>query len=68
MQTGRQVISNPMGEENGVYSLDFTDLEAKMADPLNKMLILCNPHNPTGKVFCAADFTKDSGKWQENMM
>lgn len=58
MRTGRCAVSNPMHEEKGVYSLDFEDLEAKMAEPRNKMMILCNPHNPTGKVFGEEDLQK----------
>lgn len=54
-RNGRRVISNPLREENGVYSLDFADLEAKLALPEAKMLLLCNPHNPTGKVFSAQE-------------
>lgn len=33
------------------YSIDWADLEAKMADPANKMLLLTNPHNPIGRVW-----------------
>jgi cystathionine beta-lyase len=33
------------------YRLDFEDLEQQMQDPVNKLLILCNPNNPTGTVF-----------------
>lgn len=47
----RRVVSNPMLEKNGSYSIDFDSLEQCMADKRNKLLILCNPHNPTGKVF-----------------
>lgn len=47
----RQVISNPLKEENGQYTMDFSDLENKMMNPNNKLLILCNPHNPTSTVF-----------------
>ena len=35
--------------------MDFDDLEHKMADPAGKLLILCNPHNPIGKVWSKAD-------------
>lgn len=38
-------------ENHGIYQLDFADLEEKMADPRNRLLILVNPHNPTGRVF-----------------
>lgn len=54
----RQVISNPMICENGTYSLDFADLEEKMSVDRNRMMILCNPHNPTGKVFGWQDLTR----------
>lgn len=47
----RRLISNPLLESRGTYQLDFADLEKKMADPRNKLLILVNPHNPTGRVF-----------------
>lgn len=33
------------------YSLDFDDLEERAADPAAKVLILCNPHNPTGRIW-----------------
>lgn len=33
------------------YAIDFDDLERKAADPRAKLLILCNPHNPAGRVW-----------------
>lgn len=51
VRNGRKVVSNPLKEENGIYSLDFEDLENKMSQPENKMLVLVNPHNPTGRIF-----------------
>lgn len=48
---GRRVISAPLIETNGVYSIDFSQLEQLAAKPENRMFVLCNPHNPTGKVF-----------------
>ena len=33
------------------YTVDFDDLEAKAADPKAKLLLLCNPHNPVGRVW-----------------
>ena len=47
---GRQVLENPLRYENGRYSIDFEDLESKLSDPLSTMMILCNPHNPTGNI------------------
>ena len=36
---------------DGRYTIDFDDLEAKAADPKAKLLLLCNPHNPVGRVW-----------------
>ena len=36
---------------DGRYTIDFDDLEAKVADPKAKLLLLCNPHNPVGRVW-----------------
>ena len=47
----RQLVVNPLVLKNGRYEMDFADLEKKMADPHNKLLVLCNPQNPTGRVF-----------------
>ncbi len=49
--TGRVVSESPLIYEDGVYRIDFENLEQKLADPLAKMMILCNPHNPIGKIF-----------------
>jgi len=57
-RNSRVVISNPLIEKDGIYSLDFEDMENKMAVPENKMMVLVNPHNPTGKVFTADDLKK----------
>lgn len=48
---GKRTVYNRMKVVNGRYEIDFEDLEAKMADPHNKLLILCNPQNPTGRVY-----------------
>ena len=49
---GRVVVNNQMVEEaDGYYSIDFADLEVKAKDPKNKLLLLCNPHNPVGRIW-----------------
>ncbi|MDE7154134.1 MAG: pyridoxal phosphate-dependent aminotransferase [Muribaculaceae bacterium] len=35
------------------YSIDFDDLEQKLSDPRNALLLLCNPHNPAGRCWSA---------------
>lgn len=49
--TGRHVLESPLAYQNGTYSIDWDDLEKKLAHPLSTMLLLCNPHNPVGKVW-----------------
>lgn len=50
---GAEVVSNGLVFENGSYRMDLEDLERKAADPKAKLLILCSPHNPMGKVWGA---------------
>lgn len=51
VNNGRRVLESPLKYENGSYGIDFDDLEAKMADPQTSLMILCNPHNPIGKIW-----------------
>jgi cysteine-S-conjugate beta-lyase len=47
----RTLVSNPLILDDGRYRMDFDDLEQKSADPRTKMIYLCNPHNPVGRVW-----------------
>jgi cystathionine beta-lyase len=47
---GRQVVENPLIETDGHYEMDFEDLKGKI-DSRTRMIILCSPHNPVGKVW-----------------
>lgn len=49
-KTGRQIVENPLRSENGCYTMDFDDLERKIT-PKTKLLLLCSPHNPVGRVW-----------------
>ena len=49
--SGRVVIENNLLYNNGEYTIDFDDLAQKAADPKVKLLIICNPHNPVGRVW-----------------
>lgn len=48
---GRNILESTMVYEDGVYHIDFEDLEKKCADPQSSLLILCNPHNPAGIIW-----------------
>ena len=56
--TGRHTLECPLVYANGAYGIDFADLEAKLAHPLSTLLILCNPHNPVGKVWTKEELIK----------
>lgn len=50
-ENNRALISNPLVLEHGRYRMDFEDLEKKASAPRTKMMFLCNPHNPVGRVW-----------------
>ena len=47
----RVVVNNPLRCEDGIYTMDFEDLEQKARNPMTKIMILCSPHNPVGRVW-----------------
>lgn len=47
---GRILTESPMKNENGYYTMDVEDLESKIT-PKTKAIMLCNPHNPSGRVW-----------------
>lgn len=46
-----EIIRNYLVYKNGKYSIDFKDFEEKLKDEKVKLFILCNPHNPVGRVW-----------------
>lgn len=53
----REIVKNPLINDNGYYKIDFADMEAKLASGV-KAFILCSPHNPVGRVWKKAELTK----------
>ena len=51
LNNGRQVLESPFRYDGKEYRIDFADLEEKLSDPQTALMILCNPHNPTGKIW-----------------
>lgn len=45
-------------DAQGRYSIDFDDLERRASDPEAKLLILCNPHNPSGRVWSRGELER----------
>ena len=46
-----EVLENELKYEGDYYVIDFEDLREKASDPKAKMMLLCNPHNPSGRVW-----------------
>ena len=44
--------------DQATWYIDFNDLEKKAADPMTKILLFCNPHNPCGRVWPKEDLQK----------
>ncbi len=55
---GRTVLENPLKFTDDGYEMDFDDLEKKASDARARMLILCNPHNPVGRVWTREELTE----------
>lgn len=53
----RRLVCNPLTLERGAYRMDFDDLDRKASDPRTKMILLCTPHNPVGRVWSAQELT-----------
>ncbi|MDR0333431.1 MAG: pyridoxal phosphate-dependent aminotransferase [Dysgonamonadaceae bacterium] len=54
----REIVNNPLILENGQYKMDFDGLREILAENTCKMLILCNPHNPGGRVWIPEELRK----------
>ena len=48
---GCEAVESPLVYQKNTYYVDWNDFEAKLSDPLVKLFILCNPHNPAGRVW-----------------
>ena len=64
--TKRKIIKNALKIVNGHYEIDFEDLENKAQNENNRILILCNPHNPVGRVWNKEELKKIVSICKEN--
>jgi cystathionine beta-lyase len=53
--TGRKMVVNELLNDDGYYRIDLVDFEAKIKQNGVKLFILCNPHNPVGRVWTRAE-------------
>lgn len=55
---GCEFVSNPLRRTADTYEMDFDALERCAADPRAKVMLLCNPHNPAGRVWTPDELTR----------
>lgn len=64
--TDRVLERSALIRENGRYQMDFEDFERRAKNPKTKLFILCNPHNPIGRVWTREELEKISKICLEN--
>lgn len=55
---GCEIVSNPLRRIGDTYEMDFDNLERCASDPRAKVMLLCNPHNPAGRVWTPDELTR----------
>ncbi|RKF18699.1 aminotransferase class I/II-fold pyridoxal phosphate-dependent enzyme [Alginatibacterium sediminis] len=58
VSAGRKVVSNTLSIDDDRYLIDFEDFERQLKNGSVKMVLLCNPHNPVGRVWTKAELQK----------
>lgn len=51
LNNGRNVLESRLKYDGSRYRINLDDLEEKLSDPQTTLFILCNPHNPVGKIW-----------------
>ena len=57
LRNKRTLVENPLVLKDGHYEMDLKELEQKVLDEHVKLMILCNPHNPVGRVWTREELT-----------
>ncbi len=66
VNNGRHILESPLTYNGRGYDIDFADLEEKLRDPQTSLMILCNPHNPVGKIWKIEELQKIGRMCREN--
>ena len=56
LENKREILTNPLINDNGRYTIDFADLKIKAQQA--KVLVFCSPHNPVGRVWTKEELTE----------
>lgn len=54
----RHIVNSPLKNTEGYYTMDYADLEEKLSQPENTLMMLCSPHNPVGRVWHEEELRK----------
>ncbi len=69
LENGRKLVSSDLVcGEDGSYSIDFQDFEQKIVKNQVKLFILCNPHNPVGRVWTKEELLRIGGICREHQV
>jgi cystathionine beta-lyase len=55
---GRNALESALVYAEGAYTVDWVDLEQKLANPQTKLMLLCNPQNPSGRIWALDELQK----------
>ena len=58
LDNNRKLIVSELKNENGYYTVDYENFERKIKDNGVKLFVLCNPHNPVGRVWTKEELAK----------
>lgn len=61
VNNGRSIAESPLRYDGSTYQMDFEDLERKLSDPQTTLMILCNPHNPVGRIWSREELEQVGG-------
>lgn len=57
-KTKRKLVTSKLINKDGLYTFDYKDIEKKIVEKKVKMIILCTPHNPIGRVWTKDELAK----------
>ena len=58
VNNGARGLESPLVRQGSIWTIDFADLEEKLADPQTTLMILCNPHNPVGRIWSRGELAR----------
>ena len=58
IDNNRKLVVSELKNENGYYTVDYADFERKIKENRVKLFVLCNPHNPVGRVWTKEELTR----------